>query len=176
MKFAPACKIRTGRWQHNCRLPFGKLTHRSDSPWCPWRYPGGSCPLLRFNPAFRTLSPPRSTIRQEMPAKQLATCGQCRPGGRAKREMDTLCEVPEVGHRQFAIAPSATGAIARLAYAHAKKAGIALPPLLSRSGLTIAQIENRHLRLEVKSQITFLGLVADALGDNLLGFHLAQDF
>ena len=80
------------------------------------------------------------------------------------------------GHKQFAIAPSATGAIARLAYARAKKAGIALPPLLSKSGLTIAQIENRHLRLNVKSQIIFLELVADALSDNLLGFHLAQDF
>ena len=97
--------------------------------------------------------------------------------------MHKLCEVEHVmtatrdaGHKEFAIAPSATGAIARLAYARAKKAGIALPPLLSKSGLTIAQIENRHLRLEVKSQITFLGLVADALGDNLLGFHLAQDF
>ena len=97
--------------------------------------------------------------------------------------MDKLCEVEQVmteirdaGHKQFAIAPSATGAIARLAYARAKKAGIALPPLLSKSGLTIAQIENRHLRLKVTSQITFLGLVADALGDNLLGFHLAQDF
>ena len=97
--------------------------------------------------------------------------------------MHKLCEVEHVmtatrdaGHKEFAIAPSATGAIARLAYARAKKAGIALPPLLSKSGLTIAQIENRHLRLNVKSQITFLGLVADALSDNLLGFHLAQDF
>jgi AraC-like DNA-binding protein len=97
--------------------------------------------------------------------------------------MDTLCEVehamtgtPDAGRRQFALVPSATGVIARLAYARAKKAGITLPPLLSQSGLTVAEIENRHLRLKVKGQIAFLGLVADALGDNLLGFHLARDF
>jgi AraC-like DNA-binding protein len=97
--------------------------------------------------------------------------------------MDTLCEVehamigtPGAGHRQFALVPSATGVIARLAYARAKKAGLALPPLLSQSGLTVSEIENRHLRLKVKGQIAFLGLVADALGDDLLGFHLARDF
>ena len=97
--------------------------------------------------------------------------------------MDNLCEVEHVltgtrdaGRKQFAIAPSAAGAISRLAYARAKKAGIALPPLLSQSGLTVAQIENRGLRLNVKGQITFLALVADALRDNLLGFHLAHDF
>ena len=97
--------------------------------------------------------------------------------------MDNWCEVEEVmtgtfqaGEKGFAMAPSAAGAIARLAYARAKKAGITLPPLLSQSGLTVAQIENRHLRLNVKSQITFLGRVADALRDNLLGFHLAHDF
>ena len=82
----------------------------------------------------------------------------------------------EAGHKQFAMVPSATGGIARLAYARAKEAGIALSPLLSQSGLTIAQIEDRHLRLKVKGQITFLGLVADALPDDLLGFHLAHDF
>src|SRR5215468_2329581 len=82
----------------------------------------------------------------------------------------------EAGHKQFAMVPSATGAIARLAYARAKKAGIALPSLLSQSGLTVDQIGNRHLRLKVKGQITLLGLVADALRDNLLGFHLAHDF
>jgi len=72
--------------------------------------------------------------------------------------------------------PSAAGTISRLAYARANKTGIALPPLLCQSGLTVAQIENRRLRLNLKGQITFLERVADALRDNLLGFHLAQDF
>ena len=82
----------------------------------------------------------------------------------------------DAGHKQFAAIPSATGGIARLAYARAKEAGIALPQLLADSGLTVAQIEDRHARLKVKAQITFLGLVADALGDDLLGFHLAHSF
>ena len=113
----------------------------------------------------------------------METRAQCRLGGRAKLEMGSLYEVEDVmtgtresGDKEFAMAPSAAGAIARLAYARAKKAGITLPPLLSQAGLTVAQIENRHLRLNVKSQITFLRLVADALGDSLLGFHLAHDF
>ena len=97
--------------------------------------------------------------------------------------MRNLCEVEHVptgtrdaGRKQFAMMPSAAGAISCLAYQRAKKAGIALPPLLSQSGLTVAQIENRRLRLNVKGQITFLALVADALRDNLLGFHLAHEF
>ena len=71
----------------------------------------------------------------------------------------------DLGHKQFAAIPSATGGIARLAYARAKEAGIALPQLLADSGLTVAQIEDRHARLKVKAEITFLGLVADALGE-----------
>ena len=82
----------------------------------------------------------------------------------------------DADHTRFAAIPSATGGIARLAYARAKEAGIALPPLLADSGLTLAQIEHRRARLKVKAQITFLGLVADALGDDLLGFHLAHNF
>jgi AraC-like DNA-binding protein len=82
----------------------------------------------------------------------------------------------DAAHKQLGSVPSATGAIARLAYARAKEAGIPLLPLLSRSGLTFAQIENRHARLRVRDQIAFLGLVADALPDDLLGFHLARDF
>jgi len=47
---------------------------------------------------------------------------------------------------------------------------------LADSGLTVAHMEDRHARLKVKAEITFLGLVADALGDDLLGFHLAHKF
>jgi AraC-like DNA-binding protein len=82
----------------------------------------------------------------------------------------------DAGHKQFATLPSATGGIARLAYARAKKAGVLLQPLLSAAGLTVPQIEDRHARLRVKAQIKFLGLVADALDDDLLGFHLAHGF
>lgn len=70
--------------------------------------------------------------------------------------------------------PSATGAIARLAYARAKEAGIALDPLLKGAHLTSSQMENPQVRLSVRDQIQFLNLVADSLGDEFLGFHLAQ--
>jgi hypothetical protein len=82
----------------------------------------------------------------------------------------------DAGHKQFAAIPGAMGGIARLAYTRAKEAGIALTQLLTGSGFTVEQVEDRYARLKVKAQITFLGLVADALGDDLLGFHLARNF
>jgi AraC-like DNA-binding protein len=70
--------------------------------------------------------------------------------------------------------PSATGGIARLAYAQLKEAGVELEPLLKKAGLTLHQIEDPGARLRVRDQISFLNLAASALQDNLLGFHLAQ--
>ena len=70
--------------------------------------------------------------------------------------------------------PTAAGAIARLAYGRARRAGIELKPLLKKAGLTDQQIKDRGTRLAVHDQITFLNLVANALGDEFLGFHLAQ--
>jgi AraC-like DNA-binding protein len=70
--------------------------------------------------------------------------------------------------------PSATGQIARLAYTQAKKAGIDVGPLLQQAGITPHQIEHTDERLKVQDQILFLNLTADALHDELLGFHLGQ--
>ena len=56
--------------------------------------------------------------------------------------------------------PTASGAITRLAYAHAKEAGVELEPLLKKAGLTIRQIEDPDVRLRVQDQIRFLNLVA----------------
>jgi AraC-like DNA-binding protein len=70
--------------------------------------------------------------------------------------------------------PSAIGSMARLAYARAKAGGVALEPLLKRSGLTLHQMEDENVRLAVRDQIKFLNLVADTLKDDFLGFHLAQ--
>lgn len=77
---------------------------------------------------------------------------------------------------QFNSVPSATGGIARLACARIREAGVKLAPLLSRAGLTVGQIDDRSARLKVHSQIRFLDLAADALLDDLLGFHLARNF
>ena len=70
--------------------------------------------------------------------------------------------------------PNAGGVIARLAYARAQVAGVALDPLLEQSGLSRRQMENPGELIKVRDQIGFLNLVANALDDDLLGFHLAQ--
>jgi hypothetical protein len=72
--------------------------------------------------------------------------------------------------------PSATGGIARLVCARLRGSGIPLIPILARAGLTIEQIDNQSARLTARSQIRLLELAADALRDDLLGFHLARDY
>jgi AraC-like DNA-binding protein len=68
------------------------------------------------------------------------------------------------------------GVLSRVAYRHAVRSGIAAAPLLEQAGLTLREIEDRNARIGVVNQIKFVGLVATALGDELLGFHLADDF
>jgi AraC-like DNA-binding protein len=70
--------------------------------------------------------------------------------------------------------PSAGGLSTRLAYSKAKEAGIALEPILRKANLTKGHVEDHKIRIRVRDQILFLHLVADALNDDLLGFHLAQ--
>ncbi len=70
--------------------------------------------------------------------------------------------------------PTASGGITRLAYAHAKEAGVELDPVLKKAHLTLHEIENADARLRVRDQIRFLNLVAAAVQDDFLGFHLAQ--
>ena len=82
--------------------------------------------------------------------------------------VDDIVAVP------FSQMPSATGSMARLAYAQAKAKGIAPEPLLKASGLTLRQMEDSDIRLAVRDQIKFLNLAADVLGDGFLGFHLAK--
>jgi AraC-like DNA-binding protein len=77
---------------------------------------------------------------------------------------------------RFHSMPSATGGIARLVSVRLRAAGIPLAPLLSRAGLTVEQIDDANTRVPVQSQIKLLELAADALHDDLLGFHLAQDY
>jgi AraC-like DNA-binding protein len=60
----------------------------------------------------------------------------------------------------------------RLAYARAREAGVALEPLLAKVGLSEGQLLERGARIKVRQQIDFLNLVAPAVGDPFLGFHL----
>jgi AraC-like DNA-binding protein len=70
--------------------------------------------------------------------------------------------------------PTATGWIARAAYARCVKKGIKADTLLRKAGLTPLQIDNPELRVPVRCQIKFVELAARALSEDLLGFHLGQ--
>jgi hypothetical protein len=71
--------------------------------------------------------------------------------------------------------PTAAGGIARAAYARCVKERIDTDMLLRKVGLTRQQIDDPKVRLTVQSQIKFLDLAAEALGDEFLGFHLAEE-
>jgi AraC-like DNA-binding protein len=75
---------------------------------------------------------------------------------------------------RFNSLPTATGGIARAAYARAIQAGLDVEPLLQKCHLTVHQAENADVRMAAKTQIRFLNLVADALKDDFLGIRLAQ--
>ena len=63
----------------------------------------------------------------------------------------------------------------RLAYARAKAAGVALDPVIrNKAGSHPAAGRRPASRIKVHDQIRFVDLVAEALNDDLLGFHLAQ--
>lgn len=62
----------------------------------------------------------------------------------------------------------------RLACAHARRLGVSLPPLLRRVGLTVSDIKDDNSPVPVEAQIRCLNLIAEALGDNQLGFHIAR--
>jgi AraC-like DNA-binding protein len=77
--------------------------------------------------------------------------------------------------RSLGALPTAMGGITRLACARARQAGVDLKPLLAHAGLTWHQVRDRHARISVREQIAFLNLVARAVDDPFLGFHLARE-
>lgn len=77
--------------------------------------------------------------------------------------------------KQLSAIPTGAGLLTRLAYVHAKDAGIDLPPLLRRAGLVIREIDDESAPIAVTKQINFLNLVSAALEDRLLGFHIARE-
>ncbi len=72
--------------------------------------------------------------------------------------------------------PTATGGIARLACVRLREFGKDAGPILAQAGATAEQAYNDSIHLEVSKQIRILDLVAQELGDELLGFHLGRDF
>ena len=77
--------------------------------------------------------------------------------------------------RFLARIPSAMGLVARLAHAHARARGIPVRQLLEKAGLSSKDLEDPRARLPTRNQIEFLNLVAEALGDEMMGFHLALE-
>ena len=75
---------------------------------------------------------------------------------------------------RFSSLPTASGAIARAAYARALETRLEVSPLLKSAHLTPQQIKNSQYRIPVKNQIQFLSVVADKLPDPFLGIHLAE--
>jgi AraC-like DNA-binding protein len=91
--------------------------------------------------------------------------------GRAHAEVGVAADF---GDAHPAAHPTANGTITRLAYAKAKAVGLDLAPIVKKAGLTALEIETPNTRLKVHDQIRFLDLVANALHDDFLGFHLAS--
>lgn len=70
-------------------------------------------------------------------------------------------------------APTTIGAIARLAIAQLLANDVDPEPLLVEAGLSPSLQSSPDERIPVRRQVAFLNLAADALEDDLLGFHLA---
>src|SRR5215813_6685227 len=94
--------------------------------------------------------------------------------GQSSPLASSASNVHDIDSRHLGTLPTATGEIARRAYARARQAKVELGPLLQQSGLTRQLIEDSDARINVRAQIKFLDLVANALRDNCLGFHLAE--
>jgi len=67
------------------------------------------------------------------------------------------------------------GILTRLAYRHARREGVDVLPLIEQAELSLEAVSNQNATIGVVNQIKFVELVAGALGDPLLGFHLARD-
>lgn len=72
--------------------------------------------------------------------------------------------------------PSATGGITRLACARLNGSGRDAANLLIRVGLAPEAVKDPAVRLDARAQVKLLELAAQELGDDLLGFNLAQGF
>src|SRR3974390_2902784 len=71
---------------------------------------------------------------------------------------------------------TANAVATRLAIKELKKAKINPDPLLAKAGISLLKLGEDPKRVRAESQILFLEIAAEALGDSALGLHLAQDF
>ena len=68
------------------------------------------------------------------------------------------------------------GLLSRLAYERGTKQGIDVGALLAQAHITPDQIKNEETRVDVRYQIKFVELVANAAGDPLLGLHVGYSY
>jgi len=64
----------------------------------------------------------------------------------------------------------------RLTIKELKRAKIDPRPLLAKAGISLLKLDEEPKRVRAESQILFLEVAAEALGDSALGLHLAQHF
>ena len=85
-------------------------------------------------------------------------------------------DVPHRPVKQLAGLPTCRAVLTRRAVARVRAAQIDLKPLLSRAGLTVAEVDDLDTHIAVRKQVAFLNLAAEALGDDCLGLTLATEF
>jgi hypothetical protein len=73
-------------------------------------------------------------------------------------------------------AAHSAGLMSRLAYARGKHEGIDVAKLLTRSGLTLGDIQDASVRIAAQKQINFVERLARTIDDPNFGFHLAREF
>ncbi len=84
--------------------------------------------------------------------------------------------MPSAMRAHYRVPPSTGGVMARLAAARLAAAGIDPAPLLQQAGITSTQVDDSDAEVAANTQVKLLNLAADALRDDLLGFHLALEF
>jgi AraC-like DNA-binding protein len=78
--------------------------------------------------------------------------------------------------RQLNRLQTCAGFLSRLAYERGRQKNIEVDTLLKQSGLSVPAIKDENFQLNVRNQIKFVELVANATGDRLFGFHLAHTY
>jgi AraC-like DNA-binding protein len=84
--------------------------------------------------------------------------------------------MPQSGRTQISASRSCGGFLSRLAYERGRQEGINVKTLLHQASLTVRAIESKDTQIGVGNQIKFVDLVANAIHDSILGFHLAYAY
>jgi AraC-like DNA-binding protein len=78
--------------------------------------------------------------------------------------------------KQSSSSQRSAGLLSRIAYRYAARHGVEVAPLLAQAGVSQKEIEGQGATIGVANQIKFVELIAAKLGDEFLGFRLAEDF